>query len=95
MVDHRPSVERLESAHQFPGTYQIKAIGDAGEDFTSRVISAVLEELAAPEDLTHSVRTTQGGHHVAVTLDLRVQSAEQVRTIYNRIHELKGLILLL
>ncbi|MEO6809418.1 MAG: DUF493 domain-containing protein [Isosphaeraceae bacterium] len=95
MADHRPSVERLEAAQSFPGTYQIKAIGEAGEDFAARVIATVVRELDSPEDLTHSLRTTQGGNHVALTLDLRVQTAEQVRTIYAKIHELKGLVLLL
>ena len=33
----------------------------------------------APSDLDHSVRSTPGGRHVAVTLDLTVQTAEQVR----------------
>lgn len=94
MADHRPSVERLEAAHGFPGMYQIKAIGEAGENFAARVIEAVVQELDSPDDLTHSLRTTQGGNHVALTLDLRVQTAEQVRTIYARIHELKGLVLL-
>ncbi len=93
-MDHRPSRELLESTHSFPGVYQIKAIGIAEEDFEGRVIEAVVSELAGPSELDYTVRSTPGGRHVAVTLEITVQSADQVRGIYARIHELKGLTLL-
>jgi uncharacterized protein len=93
-MDHRPSVELLESIHFFPGVYKIKAIGVAEDDFESRVVDAVCEHLPARSDLDYSVRTTPGGRHVALTLDITVQSAEQVRDIYGEIREVKGLTLL-
>jgi putative lipoic acid-binding regulatory protein len=93
-MDHRPSNELLESTHVFPGVYQIKAIGDASDDFASRVVGVAVAELAGPSEVDHSVRTTPGGRHVAVTLDLTVQTAEQVRAIYARIREVEGLKLL-
>jgi putative lipoic acid-binding regulatory protein len=94
VMDHRPSVELLESTHMFPGVYQIKAIGVAAGDFEGRVVEAVVSELASPSELDYSVRTTPGGRHVAVTLEITVQTAEQVREIYARIHDLEGLTLL-
>lgn len=94
-MDHRPSLDLLESVHQFPGSYQIKAIGRVEEDFESRVVEAVTSELVSPSELDYSVRTTPGGRHVALTLDITVQNAEQVRTIYARIRSLSGLMLLL
>ncbi|HWE40616.1 MAG TPA: DUF493 domain-containing protein [Isosphaeraceae bacterium] len=94
MADHRPSVDLLESTHAFPGEYQIKAIGAADDDFAGRVVEAVVSELATPSELDYSIRSTQGGRHVALTLDITVQSAEQVRAIYARIHEVEGLKLL-
>src|SRR4051812_16631391 len=93
-MDHRPSIDLLESTHQFPGVYQIKAIGLATSDFENRVIEAAVTELAGPSELDYSVRTTPNGRHVALTLDLTVQTAEQVRGIYARIRELEGLTLL-
>ena len=93
-MDHRPSVELLESTHLFPGTFQIRAIGRTDDDFADRVIAAVVDELAAPSDLDHSIRTTPGGRHVAVTLDITVQTASQVRAIYATIQALEGLVLL-
>jgi putative lipoic acid-binding regulatory protein len=93
-MDHRPSVELLESIHLFPGTYKIKAIGVVDDEFETRVIEAVCSNLAARSDLDYSVRLTPGGRHVALTLDITVQSAEQVRAIYADLHALKGLTLL-
>jgi uncharacterized protein len=93
-MDHRPSEDLLESSHPFPGTYQIKAIGTAEDDFVSRVVEAVVSELATPSELDHTVRVTPGGRHVSLTLEMTVQSAEQVRTIYARLREVKGLTLL-
>jgi uncharacterized protein len=93
-MDHRPSVELLESTHHFPGPYRIKAIGAASGDFEGRVVEAVVAELAGPSELDYSVRTTPNGRYVALTLDITVQAAEQVRDIYARIRELEGLTLL-
>jgi uncharacterized protein len=94
-MDHRPSVELLESTHLFPGVYKIKAIGQADDDFETRVVEAVYSQLPARSDLDYSVRTTPGGRHVALTLDISVQNAEQVRAIYAEIRALRGLRLLL
>jgi uncharacterized protein len=93
-MDHRPSLELLESTHFFPGVYQIKAIGMTQDGFEERLVRAVAEELATPSELDYSVRTTPGGRHAAVTLDITVQNAEQVRRIYARIREIEGLTLL-
>ena len=51
-------------------------------------------ELATPSELDHSVRVTPGGRHVSLTMEMNVQSADQVRAIYARIREVKGLTLL-
>jgi len=94
LPDNRPSVELLESTHPFPGSYTIKAIGLAGDDFEQRVVAAVSEHLAAASDLDYSIRATRGGRHIALTLDINVQNAEQVRSIYAEIRDVRGLSLL-
>jgi uncharacterized protein len=94
-MDHRPALDLLESVHQFPGVYQIKAIGTVAHEFEARVVDVVSSELVSPSELDYSVRTTPGGRHVALTLDITVQTAAQVRRIYARIRELQGLLLLL
>ncbi|APW59599.1 YbeD family protein [Paludisphaera borealis] len=94
LPDNRPSVELLESTHPFPGSYTIKAIGLVDDDFEQRVVAAVSEHLAAASDLDYSVRATRGGRHIALTLDMNVQNAEQVRSIYAEIRDVRGLTLL-
>ena len=94
-MDLRPSIELLESNHQFPGVYRIKAIGLASDGFESRVVEIVVAELAGTSELDYSVRTTPKGRHVALTLDITVQNAEQIRVLYARIGEIEGLTLLL
>jgi len=95
IMDHRPSIELLESTHAFPGVYRIKAIGRAEADFSARVIAAATRHLAAVSDIDHSIRATRGGRHVSVTLDISVSNADQIRAIYAEIHQLEGLTLLL
>jgi putative lipoic acid-binding regulatory protein len=94
-MDKRPSVEALESVHTFPGPYHIKVIGETADDFVSRVVAVVHEELPAHSDLDYNVRETSGGRHVSVTLIIAAQSAEQVRTIYARLGEVAGVTMLL
>ena len=93
-MDNVPSEDLLHSVHTFPGTYQIKAIGLAGDDFVARVIEAAVSELATLGELEHTVRATPGGRHVSLTMEMNVQSADQVRAIYARIRQVEGLTLL-
>ena len=94
VMDHQAN-DLLESSHEFPGIYKIKAIGLVDDQFEARVLDAIRPELAEPSEIGYSVRSTPGGRHVALSLDLKVESAEQVRAIYSRIKEVEGLTLLL
>jgi len=94
-MDNRPSVEALESVHTFPGTYHIKVIGDAADDLVGRVVAVVHEQLPAHSDLDYNVRESSGGRHVALTLMIAVQTAEQVREIYARLGEVAGVTMIL
>lgn len=94
-MQHGPPLELLTANHTFPGVYQIKAIGAVDDTFVNRVLDAVHAELLDHARIEHSVRSTPNGRHVSLTLDLTVDTPEQVRAIYARIHELEGLILLL
>jgi putative lipoic acid-binding regulatory protein len=93
--DNLPPADLLESTHTFPGTYRIKAIGQASDDFESRIVSAARAHLTAESDLEHSVRASAGGRHVAITLELTVRTAEQVRMIYAELGKVEGLALLI
>ena len=86
-------LEMLRQTHTFPGPYSLKAIGKANHDFRQRVLDAVRAELGV--EPPHEVRETPGGRHVSVSLDLSVESAEQVLALQHRLKKLDGLVLLL
>jgi uncharacterized protein len=86
-------LEMLRQTHAFPGPYSLKAIGKANHDFRQRVLDAVKAELGV--EPPHEVRETPGGRHVSVSLDLSVESAEQVLALQHRLKKLDGLVLLL
>ena len=73
--------------------YQFKVIGSVEGGFQTRVLDAVADEVESTESVECSVRETRGGRHVALTLNVAVQTPEQVQSIYTRIRGLDGLIL--
>ncbi len=89
-----PSVEMLEAGHQFPGPYMFKVIGRTDNGFAARAVAAVRDELAYAVDPPFRTRETPGGRHVSVTLELTMQTAEQVRDVYRRLLKLSGLVIL-
>jgi len=89
------ALELLEKNHAFPGPYIFKAIGRVEGGFVARIVAAVRDELAESVDPPFRVRETPGGRHVAVTLEPRVQTAQQVLRVYRRIRETTGLVMLL
>src|ERR687886_59514 len=86
-----PAIELLEAVHRFPGAYMFKVIGRTDNGFVARTVAAVREEIAAEVDPPFRVRHTPNGRHVAVTVELTVQTAEQVLAIYRRLRKLTGL----
>lgn len=90
-----PSITLLEATHKFPGIYIFKAIGQQDPGFVARVVAAVREELKLPTDPPHEERASEGGRHVGVTLTVRVQSAAEVRAVYERLLTVRGLAILL
>ena len=94
-MQYNPSIELLESMHEFPGPFMMKVIGSVEDAFVARVVAAVRDELHANVDPRFRLRYTSGGRHVAITLEPIVKSAEQVLEVYRRIRETRGVILLL
>ena len=92
-MDALPSVELLESTHDFPGPYMFKVIGWSQDDFAGRIVEAVRDEMEGADDPPYRVRSTSGGRHVSVTLEPVMESAWQVLAVYRRIREAEGLIM--
>ncbi len=92
-MSHLPSVELLESTHDFPCVYTLKVIGHSRDGFVARIVSAVRETVGGDTDPPFRVRQTSGGRHVSVTLEPSMESAWQVLAVYGRIHEIEGVVL--
>ena len=92
---HVPSIDLLKQTHKFPGPYVIKVIGDSDSLFRARIIGAVREALHWDRDPEYTERESEGGRHVAITLDLYVDTPEQVRAVYHRLLTVPGIRLLL
>ena len=90
-----PPIELLKATHTFPGTYHLKVIGTNGDDFVARALALVQDEMVLDKPPKHTTRETAGGRHVAVSLELPAQSAEQLHGVYPRMLTLSGLIMLL
>ena len=94
-MTNRLTIALLEDTHDFPGTYVFKVIGKMENGFVARVVAAVRDELAHEADPPFHFREASGGRHVSVTVEPRVQTAQQVLDIYRRIKKMAGIVLLL
>ncbi len=89
-----PPIELLESSHTFPGPYIFKVIGKAERGFLARTVAAVRVALAHELDPPYKVRESAGGRHIAITLEPRVETAQQVLDVYRRLSLTAGLVML-
>lgn len=90
-----PSVELLESYHAFPCHYTFKVIGSAEGNFTARVLACVRDELRMETDPPFSLKNTEHGRHVSITIEPMCESSQQVLAIYSRLSGMDGLVMLL
>lgn len=90
-----PSIELLESRHDFPCHYTFKVIGSAADNFAARVVALVRDELQMEEDPPFTFRSARNGLHIAVTLEPCCESSQQVLAIYSRLTGMNGLVILL
>lgn len=89
-----PPIELLEKAHTFPGPYIFKVIGKAERGFLARTVAAVRVALAHDLDPPYRIRESSGGRHIAITLEPRVETAQQVLDVYRRLSGTSGLVML-
>lgn len=85
-----PDRELLLARHQFPCEYIIKAFGPGDDGFRSDVRAA-----AAPVAFEASERATKSGHRICITLSLQAQNVDEVIGVYERLHEIVSLQLIL
>ncbi len=89
-----PSRELLLANHAFPGEYIVKAFGPCTEAFREAIRSAAAD-VVGEERATVTERASRHGAKVCVTLRLNAQSVDEVIDVYERIHRVEGLALIL
>ena len=95
MTDGSPDKELLESIHDFPCEFRFKVIGLANDHFVGRTLAAVCAVLDEGVEPAFSTRTTSGGRHMSVTVEQKMESADQVLAVYANLRELEGLVMLM
>lgn len=89
-----PAREAILAAHRFPGAYVIKAFGPASEGFRGAVVEHAHAATSAAR-VTVQERTTPSGHRVCVTLTVHAETVEEVEDVYERLHGVPELMMLL
>ena len=89
-----PARELLLANHAFPGTYTVKAFGPSGEAFRTAIAAAATAVIGV-DRTTVSERTSTKGGRVCITLDLNVETVDEVMDVYARIHAVAELKLVL
>jgi putative lipoic acid-binding regulatory protein len=86
-----PDLELIKTMHSFPGAFTFKVIGDFREDFLADTLNQVVAAVSSERSFTHSVRNSAAGNHIAVSLSVQVETADEVHAIYQKLLGLTGL----
>ena len=85
MSDKKQFIERLKSAHVFPGPYTLKIIGNNGPDFLATIEKA-LSHFVIHES---SHRLSKTGKHISMSIKVIAPSPESVLDAYSILSELE------
>ena len=91
MTPQLPNLELIESLHKFPGAYTFKVIGDSRSDLVADTLTMAMAAVGQDRNFNHSIRTSSGGKHTAVTLSVHVENASEVHAIYDHLLKITGL----
>ena len=85
----------LRGAHTFPGPFSFKAIGANDAAFSAALAQMALVVVGSQGQPSLATRESKKGRHLAVTLTVRCQNAEQVLAVYDALGTVAGLKMLL
>ena len=94
MDERPPTLELLESRHDFPGPYTFKVIGQTDADLAPRVAECVRVALGLADAPRVSIKTAEGGRHESVTVEPICPDAEAVLRLYAALRGLDGVLFL-
>jgi len=89
-----PSRELLLANHAFPGEYIVKAFGPNNDAFRDGVRAAACDVLGEHRAEV-SERASRHGAKVCVTLRLNVETVDEVIDVYDRVHKVEDLSMIL
>jgi len=89
-----PSRELLLANHRFPGPYIIKAFGPASDQFREGIVTAATDVVGEARASVQQ-RTSSRGSRVCVTLTVNAFTVDEVIDVYDRIHQVPDLMLIL
>ncbi|MBL4687804.1 MAG: DUF493 family protein [Nannocystaceae bacterium] len=89
-----PSRELLLANHVFPGEYIVKAFGPGTDDFRGAIRSAAVV-VVGEERASFTERASRHGAKVCITLTLNAETVDEVIDVYERIHTVGTLALIL
>ena len=96
MLDSREqSLQLLNETHTFPTYMMFKVIGKNVDGFCGRVVACVRDTLALEMDPDFRSRTTENKRHISITIEPEVLNAEQVLEVYDKLKQVKGVVMLL
>ena len=90
-----PPIELLESVHKFPGPYTFKIIANNNKETLSTIVRVIQQTLNLNSPPPHSSRVSEGGKHASLTVEIVVQKAQDVHSVYEALLKTPGVLLLL
>lgn len=89
-----PARELLLANHRFPGPYVVKAFGPGAGGFAAEVVAAAVEVVGESRADVQQ-RTSSRGNRVCVTLTVNAFTVDEVIDVYERIHRVPQLMMIL
>ena len=86
--------DRLETEHDFPGSFTFKVIGPNTETFAS-LLRAALDAACPGARAIWSRRESAKGKYASITVEAVLPSADAVLDVYERFQQIEGVKLVL
>ena len=90
-----PPIELLEAVHQFPGNYTFKIIAENEATIIERVVDQMKQICPRLKDVPYTSRLTENKKYLSITIDIVVESAQEIHTLYNSLLKVSGIVLML
>ncbi len=87
--------ESLGAGLTFPCQYPIKAMGRSGGKFKETVVAVIADHVGPVEPEQVRTRDSRSGTYQSVTVTIKIDSREQLASIYQALHEHEAVLWLL